>query len=85
MKKLILLFMLVVASCSSDDNAKESQCDCTIYGIKYVSFDSGITWDYKEEDNRTGSKMPCSYDGTETNQIYGSDGVWYKTVWSCVD
>lgn len=85
MKKLLLLFVLVITSCSGDDISKETQCNCTVSGIRYISYDAGLSWHYNSTDQRTGIKMPCWYDDLETGQIYGEDGVWYKTVWICLD
>lgn len=85
MKKLLLIIAFAFIGCTTDEVGEETECNCTIEGKRYISDDAGYSWHYNRTEDRTGMQMPCWYDGLETNQIYGDDGIWFKTVWICKD
>ena len=86
LKLLLILFLgMILMASSCEPEEIEQECMCRIEGKRYISFDAGLTWDYNATDNRTGMQFPCWYDNLETNQSYGENGIWYKTVWICKD
>jgi hypothetical protein len=76
-----IAMILMASTCEPEPITQE--CQCKIEGKVYISFTYGATWSYNDTDERSGILFPCWYDNLETNQIYGADGVWYKTVWKC--
>ena len=80
---LMITFTLMSASCEPDPI--EEPCECKIEGVKQISFDGGVTWDYAGMDERTGLMYPCSFDGVTTNQTTDAAGNLYQTVWNCKD
>ena len=80
---IFLTFTLISAGCDSD--SIEEQCVCKIKGVKQISFDAGVSWDYAGMDGRTGMIFPCYYDGKITNTSIQENGVMYQTIWNCKD
>lgn len=70
---------------SCEIESVEKDCECIIEGVKQISFNGGVTWDYAGIDGRTGMIFPCYYDGKITNTSIQENGVMYQIIWNCKD